>query len=293
MAGMLQKLKIDYQRTCSCPPNHLNCMDAKEWMKSQVALWEFSYNGRDLRDKKLHPAVFPVGLPKKVIQLFSHKGELVLDPFVGSGTTLVAAQDLERNAVGFDLKKEYVDLSYSRLKQSTLTSNTKQLAIKDNALNIPNYFKEETIALSVTSPPYANMLNRKRKNKSMRGDLRKNEHYNTVQQYSNDPADLGTMQTEEYALLIEKIYTGILPLLKPGSHAVINITDLWWEGHRLPLHMDIINSMKRAGYEFRNTIIWDRRNIVNKAGIFGWPKNYITLGTTFEYILDFIKPIKA
>ena len=149
MAGMLQKLKIDNQRTCSCPPNHLNCMDAKYWMKSQVALWEFSYNGRDLRDKNLHPAVFPVGLPKKVIELFSHKGELVLDPFVGSGTTLVAAQDLERNAVGFDLKKEYVDLSYSRLKQSTLTSNTRQLAIKDNAVFIAVFFTSSPSPITI------------------------------------------------------------------------------------------------------------------------------------------------
>jgi DNA modification methylase len=285
---MVKKLKIGWKKTCDCAPNHLNCLTAKEWMKSQVALWEFSYNGRDIRDKNLHPAVYPVGLPKKAIELFTHKGELVLDPFVGSGTTLVAAQDLERNAVGFDLKKEYVDLSCSRLNQTTLKSETKQIAIKDNALHIPKYFDEETIALTVTSPPYANMLNRKRKNKSMRGDLRKNEHYDKVQQYSNDPDDLGTMGVEEYSLSIEKIYAGILPLLKPGAHAVINITDLWWEGHRLPLHIETINAMNRAGYEFRNTIIWDRRNIVNKAGIFGWPKTYITLGTTFEYILDFV-----
>lgn len=46
------------------------------------------------------------------------------------------------------------------------------------------------------------------------------------------------------------------------------------------------------GYEFRNTIIWDRRNIVNRIGIFGWPSSYITMGTTFEYILDFILPVK-
>jgi len=46
---------------------------------------------------------FPIALPKKCIELFTHKGELVLDPFAGIGTTLIAARDLERNAVGFDL----------------------------------------------------------------------------------------------------------------------------------------------------------------------------------------------
>jgi len=289
----IKKLNIPYERTCNCKPNHINCLTAKEWMKSQVAVWEFAYEKRDIRDKTIHPAVFPIGLPKKCIELFTHKGELVLDPFVGSGTTLLAAQDTGRNAVGFDLKKEYIELSNSRLKQSKLSLGTKQLAINDNALNINKYLDEETVALCVTSPPYANMLNRKRKNKSMRGDLRKNKHYDTIQQYSNDPQDLGTMELFEYSQSIKKIYEGILPLLKPKAHCVINVTDLWWENHRLPIHVEVIRAMQEVGYELRNTIIWDRRNIVNKAGIFGWPSNYITLGTTFEYILDFWKPPKA
>jgi hypothetical protein len=50
--------------------------------------------------------------------------------------------------------------------------------------------------------------------------------------------------------------------------------------------------MQDVGYELRNIIIWDRRKLVNGVGIFGWPNNYITFGTTFEYILDFWRPPK-
>ncbi len=56
-------LDIGYERTCQCPPNHINCLTAKEWIKSQVGIWEFSYEKRDIRDKKIHPAVFPIALP--------------------------------------------------------------------------------------------------------------------------------------------------------------------------------------------------------------------------------------
>ncbi len=283
-------LKIGHTRTCECKSNHTNCMTAKEWMKSQIAIWEFFYTKRDFRDKKVHPAVFPIGLPAKCIELFTHKGELVLDPFVGSGTTLVAAQDLDRNAVGFDLKQEYVDLSHSRLAQTRLEGESQQIAICNESHNIPEYFEEETISLCVTSPPYSNMLNRPRKNKSMRGDLRKNEHYDTVQQYSKDPRDLGTMEAKPYTKTLGEIYKGILPLLRPKAHCVINITDLWWKNKRIPIHIYTVEVMEKVGYELRNTIIWDRRNLVNRAGIFGWPNNYITMGTTFEYILDFWKP---
>lgn len=48
-------------------------------------------------------------------RFFSHEGELVVDPFVGSGTTLIAARDLNRNAIGFDLNQKYIDLCVERL----------------------------------------------------------------------------------------------------------------------------------------------------------------------------------
>ena len=285
-----RKINISFKKTCECSTNHINCLDAKHWMKNQVAVWEFSYEKRDVRDKDVHPAVFPISLPSKCIELFTHKGELVLDPFAGIGTTLLAAKDLARNAVGFDLSKKYVTFTKERLNQSNLFSSTKQIPICDDAINIPNYLEENSVSLSITSPPYANMLNRPRKNKSLRGDLRNNKHYEKIQQYSNDPRDLGTMEPKIFAQALGEIYKKILPLHKPGAHCVINITDLWWENKRIPLHLYTIESLEKAGYKLRNTIIWDRRNLVNGVGIFGWPSNYITLGTTFEYILDFWRP---
>ena len=288
-----KKLDINTQRTCSCQSNHINCLTAKEWTKSQVAVWEFAYKKRDTRDKKIHPAVFPIDLPAKCIKMFSHAGELVLDPFVGIGSTLVAAKDLDRNAVGFDLKLEYLNYAKTRLQQETLAAKpTQQILVKDEAHNIPKYLEEESLAMTVTSPPYSNILNRPRKNKSRRGNLRKNEQYDKVEQYSNDPLDLGTMEAKPYAKAIGEIYKGILPLLRPKGHAVINLTDLWWENKRIPIHLYTIEAMQDVGYELRNIIIWDRRNLVNGVGIFGWPNNYITFGTTFEYILDFWRPPK-
>jgi len=290
---MTKKIQINFKKTCSCPDSHINCLTPKEWVKGQVAIWELYYEGRDVRDKDIHPAVFPIALPKKCIELFTHKGELVLDPFVGIGTTLIAARDLGRNAVGFDLNLSYIDFANKRLAQENMlfsAENTKQIAICDDAINIPKYLNGETVSLCVTSPPYANMLNHERLNKSLRSDLRTNKHYKKVQQYSNDLRDLGTMKLKEYINALAKIYEGILPLLKPRAHCVININDLWENNHRYPTHSYIIEAMERVGYELRNIIIWDKRNLVNKVGIFGYPSNYITLSTTFEYILDFWRP---
>lgn len=283
------KIYIGYQRTCDCKENKINCMTAKEWLKSQIGIWQFFYEGRDIRDKELHPATYPISLAKKCIELFTHEGELVVDPFVGSGTTLIAARDINRNAVGFDLQQKYIDLCNERLKQQSLFSDTKQIPVCDDALNIPDYIEPNTVSLFLTSPPYANLLNRKRKNKSRRGDERKNGQYDKIEQYSQDERDLGTLSAEEYEGKIAEIFLKLKPLLKPKGHCVINVPDMWYDNKRITLHINIIEALRSAGYEFRNTIIWDRTNIVNRVGIFGWPSNYITMGVTFEYILHFMK----
>ena len=283
-------LEIRFNRTCDCPDNHINCLAAKEWLKAQIGVWQFYYEGRDIRDKDLHPATYPIALSTKCIELFTHKGELVLDPFVGSGTTLVSAKDTNRNAIGFDLNQEYIDLCNERLLHRDVFETGKQLAICEDAHNIPEYLDEETVSLIVTSPPYANLLNRSRKNKSRRGDERQNKQYQRIEQYSQDPRDLGTMPLEQYTQEMADIFRGLLPLLRPKAHCVVNVPDMWWQNKRITIHISIVEALQSVGYELRNIIIWDRTNIVNRLGIFGWPNNYITMGVTFEYLLDFWRP---
>ena len=283
------------QRLCTCPPKQLNCLNAKEWLKAQMGVWQVYYEGRDVRDKEIHPAVMPLALAKKIVELFTHKGELVLDPFNGIGTTLLACQDLERNALGFDINKKYCLFTEKRLAQQKPEAHrTEQIVMNDDARNVSNYIEPESLTLVVTSPPYANLLNRPRLNKSRRGKDRKNDQFLKIEQYSQDSRDLGTLAVEAYAKELGEIYGKLIPLLRPNGHSVINVPDMWWSngdgGKRIPIHIYVYHAMVDAGYELRNTIIWDRMNLVNRVGIFGWPSNYITMGTTFEYLLDFWKP---
>jgi site-specific DNA-methyltransferase (adenine-specific) len=69
---------------------------------------------------KNHSAVFPVDLPKWFIRLFTQPGDLVLDPFVGSGTTALAAVQLARNYVGIDVNPEYIALAQGRISETQI-----------------------------------------------------------------------------------------------------------------------------------------------------------------------------
>ncbi|MCY4504774.1 MAG: DNA methyltransferase [Hyphomicrobiales bacterium] len=282
-------LAIEAERVCDCKPSHICCLSAKEWLKNQLGVWQFNYEKRDIRDKTIHPATYPISLARRVIEQFTHEGELVLDPFVGSGSSLLAAEDTNRNAVGFDLSENYVKLCQGRLDTDpSIFASTKRIALCDDAAEIHRYLPNESVSLIVTSPPYANLLNRKRKNKSRRD--RKNEQLGKIEQYSQDPRDLGTMTLETYTKSMGNIFESLLPLLRPKAHCVINVPDMWWENQRITIHIALVEELRRRGYELRNIIIWDRRNIVNRIGIFGWPSNYITMGVTFEYLLDFWRP---
>lgn len=293
MSLVLDKQKsfmpLGYQRLCSCPANYLSCISPKEWIKAQLGVWQFNYEKRDIRDKEIHPATFPIALAKRVIELFTHEGELVLDPFVGVGTTLVAAQDLNRNAIGFDLQQKYIEVAQKRLSEGHLFHKTSQIALCDDARNIPSYIAPGIVKLIFTSPPYANLLNRPRLNKSRRSPERKNRQYLRVEQYSQDPRDLGTLPLEPYTNEMANIFASLLSILRPDGHCVIDVPDMWWEDQRVTLHIALVEALQQVGYELRNIIIWDRTNIVNRIGIFGWPSNYITMGTTFEYLLHFRK----
>jgi site-specific DNA-methyltransferase (adenine-specific)/site-specific DNA-methyltransferase (cytosine-N4-specific) len=83
----------------------------------------FTANVADNGNGIMHPAAYPVSLCEQLILQFSRQGALVLDPFCGSGTTLVAAQRLGRRWIGFDSKREYVELAAKRLK-TTFTEHT-------------------------------------------------------------------------------------------------------------------------------------------------------------------------
>ena len=83
----------------------------EEFMEATVDLWEIP---PELATRVGHPAPFPVELPQRLIELYTYRGDLILDPFMGSGTTGVAAIRTNRSYVGFDTDEKYVEAARER-----------------------------------------------------------------------------------------------------------------------------------------------------------------------------------
>ena len=94
-------------------PNRNNTISREEFLEFTKSVWTFPAE----QAKSIgHPAPFPVELPYRLIQLYTYEGDVVLDPFMGSGQTGLAAVKTKRHYVGYDINEEYVELAQRRIK---------------------------------------------------------------------------------------------------------------------------------------------------------------------------------
>lgn len=103
--------KGDYKREKLDKQNTISKEQFMEWTKS---IW--TMNAESAR-RIGHPAPFPEELPNRLIQLYSFKGDIVLDPFMGSGTTALSALKSDRKFIGYEISQDYIDLSEKRLSR--------------------------------------------------------------------------------------------------------------------------------------------------------------------------------
>lgn len=96
----------------------LSDLTREEFMAWTRNVWFITTGHKDQYLK--HPAMFPQDLPRRLIKLYSYVGDVVLDPFVGSGTTVRAARDVGRHGIGLDLSARYCRLAAGRASQATL-----------------------------------------------------------------------------------------------------------------------------------------------------------------------------
>lgn len=89
-------------------------LEKEEFIQWSNPLWRFT---PETKMKKIgHPAMFPVELAKRCLKMFSYKDAVVLDPFMGSGTTAIACKKYDRHYIGFEISPEYCEIAKNRLK---------------------------------------------------------------------------------------------------------------------------------------------------------------------------------
>ena len=265
--------------------NKLNDLTGKEWLLLTKSLW-ISEKCKDDREAMKHPAPFLIKDIMKLISMFTKKEMIVLDPFVGSGTTLIASSNLNRFSIGIDLNKQYKDLAKERLKKNNYEEDKDYLYILGDSLKEIRKLKE--IHYIVTSPPYHNIL----KNKGQGLRTKKKNEYRTgtrigVEYYTDLKNDLGNQETYDIFLkLFKKVMIECHKKLLSKKYCSIIMSDFTVNKKEVGVQGDIVKLMGNIGFEFVGTIVLLQNN--KPLYPFGYPFAY-KINHQHQNIINFRK----
>jgi DNA modification methylase len=264
------------------PSKRANDLDGKEWTRASISVWnDIRRTPEEIALK--HPAMFPTELVRRVIScLTRHDQKLILDPFCGSGSTLVAAHQAGRHGVGFEVAADYVELAHARMCAAGAAPEDYTLHSTD-ARRIPELLPPDSVDLCVTSPPYWDILSRRR-----------TADYKAIRDYAGPDGDLSRISDyDEFIGKLAEVFDGVFTVLKPGGYCVINVMDLRKKSRFYPLHSDLaarLSDPNRGGrFIFDDLIIWDRRADYNNLRPLGYPAVF-RINKVHEFLLIMQKP---
>jgi len=224
--------------------NKLNDLTGKEWLKFTKS-WFIHRPPRRKEDEILHPAKFPESLVEEFIKFFTKKNGWVLDPFMGTGSTLISAAGINRKSVGIELSKNYFRSSSKRIskrgfEKSAFPFNGDSLHLKE--LLSKNGFAKIKFDYTITSPPYWNQLMRnsiRQKDRSVKGLDTK---------YSENKNDIGNINSyEEFIEKQAQVFDQVYDATKPNGYLTIITNNVYFEGRLYPLAFDTAISLTKRG----------------------------------------------
>ncbi|KQM87422.1 hypothetical protein ASE67_06850 [Sphingomonas sp. Leaf23] len=252
----------------------LSALTKDEWREYTKTVWSIANVSHEL-----HPATFPVEIPKRLVKLFSFWGETVLDPFGGVGSTAVAARREGRRAVCFDQNRKYVAEMKARLKKEDLDGPDFEAVLGDS--RDLSRLQDGSVDLIVTSPPYWDKAD-----------------------YGGKPSDIGTAGSYvDFLGELRQVFAECARVLRPGRKLCVvtaNVNQMTDHGLlTFPLSTDIGVMLRELGLVMINEIIWSKDGTGGRWGsangqrpIFGsypYPPNFL-FKNVHEYVIVFAKP---
>lgn len=252
-------------------------LDGKTWLKYSISVWnDIKKTKEEIRLS--HPAMFPSHLADRLISIFSRKGDLVIDPFVGSGSSLIASRNSGRRSLGIDIYPKYIELTKKRLNSITLFGGPEPKAILDDAINILNHVEPETASLCITSPPYWDIHSQKR-----------TADQKIIREYGKQKKDLSRIKNyNDFLTGLKEIFEKVYIALKIDGYCCIILMDIRKGKKYYPFHINTINFMNEIGFVLDDIIIWDRRLEYSNLRPLGYPYVF-RVNKIHEYILIFQK----
>ena len=202
-------------------------------------------------------------MPRNLILRYSNPGDWVLDQFIGSGTTLVEAKLLHRNAIGVDINPQSVSISETNL-QFPYETNAKIFVRNGNATDL-GFIKDNSVDFICTHPPYANII---KYSKGIDGDI-------------------SLLNPEVFLAEMDKVAAEAFRVLKKGKMCAVMMGDIRKYGKVVPLGFRTMECFLQAGFSNKEIIIKEQHNCHSTEYWENQDNNFLLLA--HEYIFVFQK----
>lgn len=240
--------------------------------------------------RKIHPTPKPPQLMRDIVKFFTKKNEWVLDYFMGVGGTLLGASLCDRNAIGIDLNKKYIEAYKKASKELGLKE---QACLCGDSLEVLSSSKilettgNEKISLICIDPPYGDMMSRKKT-----GEAAKKKLSTESTPFTDHSQDLGNVDKETFLSLLKKSVEISINCLKEKRYVIVFTKDFQPSGRDLNLlHYDIIKELSDiSGLNYVGMKIWADESI--NLYPYGYPYAFVP-NQLHQYILVFRKDSQA
>jgi len=239
-------------------------MTNKDFELETNTVWSFPDRGKWATHDAKYRGNFSPYVAKNIILRYSKEGDLVLDQFIGGGTTLIECKLNNRNAIGIDINPKAVELTKSKLKFDSTHNIDINVQLGDaTKLDVA----DNSIDLICTHPPYSNIIN-----------------------YSEDiEGDLSLLQYNDFLQKMEPVAQECFRVLKKDKFCAIVMGDTRKNGMVQPLGFEVMQRFIKAGFKHKEIVIKEQHNC--KATGF-WKTNskkFNFLLLAHEYIFVFKK----
>ena len=253
---------IEYKKNSSYKKS-----EPMEFELQTTTVWSFPKRGNWATHSGDYRGNWSPEVPRNIILRYSKENEIVLDPFVGSGTTLIETKLLKRQGIGIDINKNAIEITKKNIQFNKVDA-IEPILLLGNALNLKGIIQDNSIDLVCTHPPYANII-----------------------KYSDDILDdLSRLNIDDFLIKIDEVSKELFRVLKPNKYCAILIGDTRRNNHIVPLGFNVMQVFQKVGFILKEIIIKQQHNC--KMNAF-WSKKSIEnnfLLIAHEYLLVFRKP---